>query len=118
MDWQSIFQSLVFAMAECCWLAALVWLIIQVVQILFPQSPNQTYWLAAGGVTMIFFSWLYFLAVHLTQSTPVLSLPLSGLFTNFTFSISPVIITSLAILYLMGLSIGMIRYLNAWQQVR
>ena len=118
MDWQSIFQSLVFAMAECCWLAALVWPIIQVMQLLFPQSPNQTYWLAAGGVTVIFFSWLYFLGVHLTQSTPVLSVPLSGLFTNFTFAISPVIIASLAILYLMGLGIGMIRYLIAWRQVR
>ena len=118
MDWQSIFHSLVFAMAECCWMAALVWLIIQVMQILFPQSPNQTYWLAAGGVTLIFFGWLYFLGVHLTQSTPALSLPLSGLFTNFTFSISPVIIASLAILYLMGLGIGLIRYLIAWQQVR
>lgn len=118
MDWQSIFQSLVFAMAECCWMGALVWLIIQVMRILIPQSPKQTYWLAAGGITLIFFSWLYFLGVHLTQSTPVLSLPLSGLITNFTFSISPVIITSLAFLYLMGLGIGMIRYLIAWLQVR
>jgi beta-lactamase regulating signal transducer with metallopeptidase domain len=87
-------------------------------RILIPQSPKQTYWLAAGGITLIFFSWLYFLGLHLTQSTPVLSLPLSGLFINFTFSISPVIIASLAILYLMGLGIGMIRYLIAWRQVR
>ena len=118
MDWQTIFQSLVFAMAECCWLAALVWLIIQVMRIFFPQSPNRTYWLLAAGVTLIFFSWLYFLGVHLTQTTPVLSLPLSGLFTFYTFTISPVILASLAILYLMGLGIGTIRYLNAWQQVR
>lgn len=118
MDWQTIFQSLVFAMAECCWMAALVWLIIQVMQILFPQSPKETYWLLAAGVTLIFFSWLYFLGVHLTQSTPVLSIPLSGLFTFYSFTISPVIIASLAILYLMGLGIGMIRYLIALQQVR
>ena len=65
MDRQSIFQSLVYAMAECCWMAALVWLIIQVMRILIPQSPKQTYWLAAGGVSLIFFSWLYFLGVHL-----------------------------------------------------
>jgi beta-lactamase regulating signal transducer with metallopeptidase domain len=118
MDWQSIFHSLVFAMAECCWMAALVWLCIQAIRIFFPQSPNRSYWLAAGGVTLIFFSWLYFLGVHLTQSTPALSLPLSGLFTNFTFSISPVMIALLAIIYLLGLGIGMIRYLIAWQQVR
>ena len=55
MDRQSIFQSLVYAMAECCWMAALVWLIIQVMRILIPQSPKQTYWLTAGGVTLIFF---------------------------------------------------------------
>jgi len=118
MDWQSIFQSLVFAMAECCWMAALVWLCIQAIRIFFPQSPNRSYWLAAGGVTLIFFSWLYFLGVHLTHSTPVLSFPLSGLFTNFTFTISPVIIALLAILYLLGLSIGTIRYWIAWHQVR
>jgi len=118
MDCQSIFQSLVFAMAECCWMAALVWLCIQAIRIFFPQSPNRSYWLAAGGVTLIFFSWLYFLGVHLTHSTPVLSFPLSGLFTNFTFTISPVIIALLAILYLLGLSIGTIRYWIAWHQVR
>ena len=118
MDWQSIFQSLVFAMAECCWMAALVWLCIQAIRIFFPQSPNRSYWLAAGGVTLIFFSWLYFLGVNLTQSTPLLTLPLSGIFTFFTFTISPVIIALLAVLYLLGLGIGTIRYLIAWQQVR
>ena len=118
MDWQSIFQSLVFAMAECCWMAALVWLCIQAIRIFFPQSPNRSYWLAAGGVTLIFFSWLYFLGVHLTQSTPILSLPLSGIFTFFTFTFSPLIIALLAILYLLGLGIGIIRYLIARQQVR
>ena len=117
MDWQSIFHSLVFAMAECCWMAALVWLCIHTIRIFFPQSPNRSYWLAAGGVTLIFFSWLYFLGRHLTQSTPALSLPLSGMFTFFSLSISPVIIAILAILYLLGLGIGMIRYMIAWQQV-
>lgn len=117
MDWQTVFQSLVFAMAECCWIAALVWLSIHTIRILFPQSPNRTYWMAAGGVTLIFFSWLYFLGAHLTQPTPILSLPLSGLFTIFSFTLSPVIITSLAILYLMGLGIGTIRFLIALQQV-
>ena len=118
MDWQTIFQSLVFAMAECCWMAAFVWLCIQAIGIFFPQSPNRSYWLAAGGVSLIFFSWLYFLGVHLTQPTPVLSLPLSGIFTFFTFTISPVIIALLAIIYLLGLGIGTIRYLIAWQHVR
>ncbi|MEI6582387.1 MAG: M56 family metallopeptidase [Chitinophagia bacterium] len=117
MHWQLIFQSFVFAMAECCWMAALVWLFIQAIRIFFPQSPNRIYWLAAGGVTLIFFSWLYFLCVHLTQPTPVLSLPLSGIITFNTLTISPVIITSLAFLYLMGLGIGTIRFFFAWQQV-
>jgi beta-lactamase regulating signal transducer with metallopeptidase domain len=117
MHWHLIFQSFVFAMAECCWMAALVWLSIHAIRIFFPQSPNRIYWLAAGGVTLIFFSWLYFLWVHLTQPTPVLSLPLSGIITFNTLTISPVIITSLAILYLMGLGIGTIRFFFAWQQV-
>jgi beta-lactamase regulating signal transducer with metallopeptidase domain len=118
MDWQHIVQSLVFALAESCWIAAFSWILLQVILALFPLSPNQVYILAASAYGLIFFSWVYALGMHLFQPSSPWLFPLDGAVPLFDITGNALVIDILALGYVTGMLIKIFRYVQAWLPIR
>lgn len=118
MDWQHFVQSLVFAMAESCWMAAFCWIIIQGILSLFSLSPQKIYVLAISAYILIFFSWLYALGRHCMQAAPTLTLPIPDAMPMINLDAYPRVIELLAFFYLAGIGITGMRYLHAGFLVR
>lgn len=118
MDWQHIVQSLVFALAESCWIAAFGWILLQAILALFPLSPNHVYILAASAYGLIFFGWVYALGMHLFQPSSPWLFPLYGAVPLFDITGHALVIDILALGYVTGMLIKIFRYVQAWLPIR
>ena len=113
MGWNHLLSSMVYALADSCWMAALLWLFYQFISRLFPLQPLHLYRLGILLVSMLSIGWLIaFSAYFFNSSTPAYS-TLTDLSSSTVVYVPDWLIYALASVYVAGLSYHVIIYLRA-----
>lgn len=118
MQVQHLVHSLVYSLADSCWLAAVLWLCYRLVSWLIPMQPVHAYRLAGIFVAVLFIGWVTLGTLHLLGGASLRVQFAHNYFSSGRFENSPWWMFAIAGMYLMGLCFQMIRFLKGRHQLQ
>jgi hypothetical protein len=118
MPAQHLIISLVYSLADSCWLAALLWLFYRFIGWLLPLRPVHAYRVASIVVTTLFLGWLSIFISYLSGGDFISSVAFHQLSTKAQFVLPQVWMDVAAGCYIVGLSFHLLRFFYAEYSLR
>ena len=116
MQVEHLVRSLVYALADSCWLAALLWLCYHLINWLMMLQPIHAYRLAGILVSFLLIGWITLWIMYVLGGMPVHIKIANSYLSSVKIEISSLWINVIACIYLVGLCFEMIRFFRrGWQ---
>ncbi|MFM7357577.1 MAG: M56 family metallopeptidase [Sediminibacterium sp.] len=116
MQVEHLVRSLVYALADSCWLAALLWLCYHLINWLMVLQPIHAYRLAGILVSFLLIGWITLWIMYVLGGVPVHVKIVNNYLSSVKIEISSLWIYVIACIYLVGLCFEMIRFFRGrWQ---
>lgn len=113
MGWYHLMSSMVFALADSCWMAAILWLVYQVLSRIFPLQSTHLYRLGFLLVIVLTIGWLFAFSGYFFMEIPPAYYTLTELLPSTAFNLPDWLIDVLAAFYAVGLTYHVLIYLRA-----
>ena len=113
MGWYHLMSSMVFALADSCWMAAILWLVYQVLSRIFPLQSTHLYRLGFLLVIVLTIGWLFAFSGYFFMKITPAYFTLTELLPSTVFNLPDWLIDVLAAFYAVGLTYHVLIYLRA-----